>query len=719
MLTSGLTSAQPRRVPTPPPPHHQRQAERRRQVLVGEHVVEQPGRHHLPRAQQQAVGVAGRDLLDVVGDQHRAGASASCASADSRASRSSRPPRSSPAAGSSSSSSSGSVISARAISTRLRSPSDSVPKAPAGEPAQPERVEQLVGAARVGVVVALAPAPDHRVPGADDDVADVSSAGTRRPSAADDRPIRVRSSNTSTRPSRSPSISTTPRSGAVRRRPAAAASSCPRRSGRGRPSARRAPRPSRRRRATWCHRGGRRPLHPDHESLGSEIGGLTPGGKQRLGRRSGCGHGPYPGRSCPSSRWVPMSIRDGVRFAVASTSAEAVEVCLVDGVRTRLTERRVALTERTFGVWHGHVPGVGAGPALRLPGARPVPAVGRACAPTRPRSSSTRTPGRSPARSPTSRRPAAGRRPDDRPAQHGRLARARAALGGHRRAARGRRGPGPDVPWAETVIAELHVARLHPAAPGRAARAARHLPRARPSRRRRAPAAHRGDGRRAAAGHRDRRRAAAAGPRRRATTGATRRSASSPRTPATRACPGAEVEEFRAMVDALHAAGIEVILDIVPNHTCEGGVDGTTLSFRGLDAPAYYCLRGTATTPTSPAPATPSTPDRRPSCGWSATRMRNWVTAFGVDGFRIDLASVLGRPRSGPFDPHAALLTAIATDPVLSRVQADRRAVGRHRRGLPGRRLRGRVVGVERPLPRRRPRLLARPRRRSASWPPG
>ena len=47
--------------------------------------------------------------------------------------------------------------------------------------------------------------------------------------------------------------------------------------------------------------------------------------------------------------------------------------------------------------------------------------------------------------------------------------------------------------------------------------------------------------------------------------------------------------------------------------------------------------------------------------------MRHWVTAFGVDGFRIDLASVLGRPRSGPFDPHAPLLTAIATDPVLSR----------------------------------------------------
>jgi len=52
---------------------------------------------------------------------------------------------------------------------------------------------------------------------------------------------------------------------------------------------------------------------------------------------------------------------DGARFAVASSTAEAVEVCLVDGGPGELTERRVTLTERTFGVWHGHVPGVGAG----------------------------------------------------------------------------------------------------------------------------------------------------------------------------------------------------------------------------------------------------------------------------------------------------------------------------------------------------------------------
>ena len=123
------------------------------------------------------------------------------------------------------------------------------------------------------------------------------------------------------------------------------------------------------------------------------------------------------------------------------------------------------------------------------------------------------------------------------------------------------------------------------------------------------------------------------------------------------------------MVAALHAAGIEVILDVVPNHTAEGGVGGTTLSYRGLDAPAYYSLggnghdadiTGTGNTLDSGSPTV-----IRLVCD----AMRHWVTVFGVDGFRIDLASVLGRPRSGSFDPNAPLLTAIAVDPVLSRVK--------------------------------------------------
>ncbi len=131
--------------------------------------------------------------------------------------------------------------------------------------------------------------------------------------------------------------------------------------------------------------------------------------------------------------------------------------------------------------------------------------------------------------------------------------------------------------------------------------------------------------------------------------------------------PGNEIDEFRTMVAALHAAGIEVILDVVPNHTCEGGVGGTTLSYRGLDAPSYYSLGGNGydadITGTGNTLDAGSLTVIRLVCD----ALRHWVTCYGVDGFRIDLASVLGRPRSGAFDPQAPLLTAIAVDPVLSR----------------------------------------------------
>jgi pullulanase/glycogen debranching enzyme len=71
------------------------------------------------------------------------------------------------------------------------------------------------------------------------------------------------------------------------------------------------------------------------------------------------------------------------------------------------------------------------------------------------------------------------------------------------------------------------------------------------------------------------------------------------------------------MVDALHAAGLEVLLDVVFNHTAEGDRLGPTLCHRGLDNPAYYRLDPTdlAAISTPPAPATPSTPATRPACG--------------------------------------------------------------------------------------------------------
>jgi glycogen operon protein len=130
--------------------------------------------------------------------------------------------------------------------------------------------------------------------------------------------------------------------------------------------------------------------------------------------------------------------------------------------------------------------------------------------------------------------------------------------------------------------------------------------------------------------------------------------------------PGQEIAEFRTMVEALHAAGIEVILDVVPNHTCEGGVGGMTLSYRGLDAPAYYSLGGSGHDADITGCGNTLDAGSPTVIRLICDALRHWVLAFGVDGFRIDLASVLGRPRSGAFDPNSALLTAIAVDPVLS-----------------------------------------------------
>jgi glycogen operon protein len=128
--------------------------------------------------------------------------------------------------------------------------------------------------------------------------------------------------------------------------------------------------------------------------------------------------------------------------------------------------------------------------------------------------------------------------------------------------------------------------------------------------------------------------------------------------------PGQELAEFTAMVSALHAAGIEVIMDVVYNHTCEGGVGGPTLSLRGLDAPAYYAHRGgeqlditgCGNTVDAGSPTV-----ARLVCD----SLRYWAS-LGVDGFRFDLASVLGRPGAGGFDQRGALLMMIASDPLLA-----------------------------------------------------
>jgi isoamylase len=133
--------------------------------------------------------------------------------------------------------------------------------------------------------------------------------------------------------------------------------------------------------------------------------------------------------------------------------------------------------------------------------------------------------------------------------------------------------------------------------------------------------------------------------------------------------PGANIGEFKLMVRRLHEAGIEVILDVVYNHTAEGNHLGPTLSFRGIDNASYYLLGD----------------DRRyyfdtTGCGNTVNlrhqrvlqlvmdSLRYWVEEGHVDGFRFDLATSLGRDRDA-FDLNSVFFDAVRQDPVLSEVK--------------------------------------------------
>ena len=128
---------------------------------------------------------------------------------------------------------------------------------------------------------------------------------------------------------------------------------------------------------------------------------------------------------------------------------------------------------------------------------------------------------------------------------------------------------------------------------------------------------------------------------------------------------GAQVDEFKAMVRDLHRAGLEVLLDVVYNHTAESAVAGPTLSLRGLDEGAYYRhddahrLVDTTGCGNSINSASAAAVDL------VVDSLRYWVSSCHVDGFRFDLAPTLARP-NGAFDPAAPVLARCAGDPVLS-----------------------------------------------------
>jgi glycogen operon protein len=131
---------------------------------------------------------------------------------------------------------------------------------------------------------------------------------------------------------------------------------------------------------------------------------------------------------------------------------------------------------------------------------------------------------------------------------------------------------------------------------------------------------------------------------------------------------GAGPGAFRAFVERLHDAGLELILDVVYNHSCEGDGLGPTLSFRGIDNASYYQLerddasRYVNDTGCGNTLATSQAAVRR----LVLDSLRYWAGPMGVDGFRFDLGPVLGRGPHG-FDPHAALLTQLRADPLLAR----------------------------------------------------
>ncbi len=125
---------------------------------------------------------------------------------------------------------------------------------------------------------------------------------------------------------------------------------------------------------------------------------------------------------------------------------------------------------------------------------------------------------------------------------------------------------------------------------------------------------------------------------------------------------------FRQAVDRLHAAGIEVILDVVYNHTAEGDQRGPTLCFRGLDNAAYYNLQaGNARYYVNDTGCGNTVAVNHPFVlRMVLDSLRYWATVMGIDGFRFDLATTLGREAHG-FDLRGGFFDAIRQDPVLSR----------------------------------------------------
>jgi isoamylase len=138
--------------------------------------------------------------------------------------------------------------------------------------------------------------------------------------------------------------------------------------------------------------------------------------------------------------------------------------------------------------------------------------------------------------------------------------------------------------------------------------------------------------------------------------------------------PGCEIQEFKRMVRELHRAGIEVILDVVYNHTAEGSELGPTLSLRGLDNLSYYSLAGPEDAPhryyhNFTGCGNTLNFGSEPALRLVLDSLRYYARELRVDGFRFDLATVHGRRDGSGFDPRAPFFYAASSDPDLRKVK--------------------------------------------------
>lgn len=130
-----------------------------------------------------------------------------------------------------------------------------------------------------------------------------------------------------------------------------------------------------------------------------------------------------------------------------------------------------------------------------------------------------------------------------------------------------------------------------------------------------------------------------------------------------------QVDEFKTLVKELHKNGIEVILDVVFNHTAEGNEAGPTLSFRGFDNRVYYMLAPDGSYLNFSGCGNTFNCNHPVVRAFVVDCLRHWVIEYHVDGFRFDLASVLGRDQNGVPLMNPPLLEALASDPVLAKTK--------------------------------------------------